>query len=887
MAISAQDYAEVDYQSVDGGSEIATPIAAGTVVATGMNGLEVKVACDDSYKTVGINTDDYEAFVFNSTYLDGMTGISGTFNPKNADGYNLTDFSAYAQAVPAMGCAYTFTVPGDDPGQLAGYFYACGKLTSYKSYWVTEGSHAVGYEIDMVISGNAEHFVVAGDPNDRNRLTADLICAQFTNLPPSIQAAGGWTSTPSLDEMRGYERNDWQGTGNVFNGMGYIKFPVYEGMTYYFGGGGTKFPFSAFYLSSGDEEVKACLGDEDGVVGDLLLTPEEEPEEPDVPVGAEGIDYAEVDNVSVDGGSEMATAISAGTVVATGINGLEVGVACDDSYKTTGTNTDDYEGYVFNGTYLNGMTGIIGNINPKAADGTPLTYFAAYDNAVPADGTAYTFTVPGNDPDKLVGYFYACGRFSTNKPYWVTEDTYAIGYEIDMVLNGKAEHFEVLGNPDNRGRLSEEIIKAQFTNLPPSIQAAGGWTSTPCLDEMRGYDRGDWAGIVGTGIKGMGYIKFPVYEGQTYYFGATGSRFQLSAFYLSSGNEEVVVYLRDDDGLMDDLLLTPEEEPDVPVDVVVPDYGGVDLALSLVDEFGAVLPAGTVVALGEKEGYEVRTACDDTYKATGAATDGYDGYVFNGTELSIDAGIIGNANPLTGDGRNMGCIEDYGNAMPASGCAYAFTAPGNDPDRLVGYFYACGKFSLNKVYWVTEESSAIGYEIDIVNDGKAEHFAVKGDPDNFDKLSQETIDSQFTNLPPSIQAAGGWTETPSLDQMRGYDRNTWPGSNDGMGYIKFPVYEGLNYYFGASGSKLRFSAFYLSSGNERVTVLLRDDDGELDDLLLSGEEPTSISSHDAMEVVQEEYYTVSGIRVPALAPGLNLVRQVLSDGSVRTVKVVR
>ena len=33
MAISAQDYAEVDYQSVDGGSEIATPIAAGTVVA--------------------------------------------------------------------------------------------------------------------------------------------------------------------------------------------------------------------------------------------------------------------------------------------------------------------------------------------------------------------------------------------------------------------------------------------------------------------------------------------------------------------------------------------------------------------------------------------------------------------------------------------------------------------------------------------------------------------------------------------------------------------------------------------------------------------------------------------------------------------------------------
>lgn len=591
-------------------------------------------------------------------------------------------------------------------------------------------------------------------------------------------------------------------------------------------------------------------------------------------------EYGLVDYMSIDGGSGVSTKLQSGTVVATDGYGLEVKAACEDDYKSVAVNTDGYEAYMFNGTYLNGMTGITGNANPKAADGTPLTNFANYNNAVPVDGTAYTFTVSGNNSSKLVGYFYACGRLVTDKQYWVTEGRNAIGYEIDMVVNGKAEHFEVVGEPDNYGRLTSEAIYAQFRN----IQAASGWTATPSLDEMRGYDRGNWQGT-GASVVGMGYIKFPVYEGMTYYFGGSGSKYQFSAFYLSSGDEEVEVYLRDNDGELDDLLLTLEEEPEEPVSVNVPDYGGVGQALSLVDAIGVVLPAGTVVALGEKEGYEVKVACDDTYRATGVDTDGYDAYVFNGTQLDIVAGITGNANPLTADGRNMGYIEDYGNAVPASGCAYAFTAPGNDRNALVGYFYACGRFSLNKAYWVTEDTYAIGYEIDMVNGGNVERFAVKGDPYNY--LSQGIIKAQFTNLPPSVQAAGGWTSTPSLDEMRGYDRNTWPGPNTGMGYIKFPVYEGLNYYFGACGAKFPFSAFYLSSGNERVTVLLRDSAGDLADLHLSGEEPTSITPHDAVEVVQEEYYTVSGIRVPALVPGLNLVRQILSDGSVRTVKAVR
>ena len=86
MAVSAQEYGLVDYMSIDGGTGYATPLLAGTVVATGINGLEVGVACDDSYNTVNTSTDDYEAYVFNGTYLNGMTGIMGSANPKGANG---------------------------------------------------------------------------------------------------------------------------------------------------------------------------------------------------------------------------------------------------------------------------------------------------------------------------------------------------------------------------------------------------------------------------------------------------------------------------------------------------------------------------------------------------------------------------------------------------------------------------------------------------------------------------------------------------------------------------------------------------------------------------------------------------------------------------------
>lgn len=316
----------------------------------------------------------------------------------------------------------------------------------------------------------------------------------------------------------------------------------------------------------------------------------------------------------------------------------------------------------------------------------------------------------------------------------------------------------------------------------------------------------------------------------------------------------------------------------------VTDYASVDGGTETLTP----LAAGTVVVKGNN-GLEVKVACDDSYKSVSVCTDDFDTYVFNGTELFIEMGVQGNGNPKN-NGTAMTDQSLYkGGGVPTEGCAYTFKAPGDNSNELVGYFYACGKVSRNKQYWVTEGTNAIGYEIDMVMNGEAQHFEVLGDPNNYGQLDIALINEQFAEtMPPTVVELGGYTATPSLDQMKGYERGQWTDGADGMGYIKFPVYGGLTYYFGAAGSKYSIGAFYLTNGDAEASVSLKSSLGAVSDLILSEGGDSAISSvESAAEVVAEEYYTVSGIRVAEMVPGLNLVKQTLSDGSVKTVKVIK
>lgn len=297
---------------------------------------------------------------------------------------------------------------------------------------------------------------------------------------------------------------------------------------------------------------------------------------------------------------------------------------------------------------------------------------------------------------------------------------------------------------------------------------------------------------------------------------------------------------------------------------------------------------GTVVAALPVSGIEVKTAFDDQYKCVNVSTDGFTAFDFDGMELSAEdgTGLQGNTNPTGASGAPSDFYE-----LPTSGAAYMFTAPGDVSEaKIVGYFYAFGKLSTNKAYWVgvNELATIVGYEVHMVVNGEAWHWVLNGTGD-YGVISDADIQAQFGEVIAGTDAKT--SGIPLLDQLKGYNKGGILSDEgkavNGLGYLKFPVYGGCTYYFGASGSKISCNAFAFDAEGDAV-VTLKDATGVVSDLILSEGGDSAISSvESAAEVVAEEYYTVSGIRVAEMVPGLNLVKQTLSDGSVKTVKVIK
>ena len=316
------------------------------------------------------------------------------------------------------------------------------------------------------------------------------------------------------------------------------------------------------------------------------------------------------------------------------------------------------------------------------------------------------------------------------------------------------------------------------------------------------------------------------------------------------------------------------------VAVSAQELGEMDLSV-ISSETAVTVPAGTLVAASEN--LSVFTKFQDDYKTTGVNTDEFEAFLINDQTLDITAGgVTGSANPK-GEG-DASPANDY--VMPINGCCYSFTAPGEGGTELAGYFYVFGKLSTNKQYFVFEAgANSVAYELHMVAQGEAMHYAFAGDASGYLK-DDATVLASYPDL-----AATGWTNgIPSPDQMSGYTRGNWAGTGagvNGMGCIVFPVYAGLEYTFGAAGSKLSLCGFYFEP-TKSASVKLHDNDGVVADLDLIVANPDAISSvESAAEVVAEEYYTVSGVRVAEMVPGLNLVKQTLSDGSVKTVKVIK
>lgn len=214
------------------------------------------------------------------------------------------------------------------------------------------------------------------------------------------------------------------------------------------------------------------------------------------------------------------------------------------------------------------------------------------------------------------------------------------------------------------------------------------------------------------------------------------------------------------------------------------DYSALDADEARSLEVGAVIAATA--------GGNVTAAFADTWKAVNVKTDGYGWFFAGETALNTDTvGVQGQTNGKDADGGNpANTLLPY-----ASGAALAFEATAD------GFLTVFHKGSSNKQYIVFEEGKAIGYEyaqlVKVADAPEAITYTVKGEGEY--NWVNEKIDFVQNIVP---LAANG-------DSIK---------SKNGESAMRFPVYEGTKYLFGATGSKMSLLGAYFSTGCDEISV---------------------------------------------------------------------
>lgn len=198
---------------------------------------------------------------------------------------------------------------------------------------------------------------------------------------------------------------------------------------------------------------------------------------------------------------------------------------------------------------------------------------------------------------------------------------------------------------------------------------------------------------------------------------------------------------------------------------------------------------------------------------------------------------------------------------PATGAFFTFEV------RKDGYLYFFHKASSHKSYTVFEEGAAIGYTfaMNTANDvlGEVFSFELKGE-------------GEFNNIPEGT--AIQWPEKYSPNYA-----NEQIGVS-GMGVIKFPVYKDCKYNVNAVGSKIQCAAFGFDTDGATPVYIK----GEKTLYLLNTPAALNTVNMNA-NVVSSQYFLLSGAQVAAPsadAKGLYIVKNFMSDGSVRVEKMV-
>ncbi|MBR3895692.1 MAG: hypothetical protein IKJ42_01520 [Bacteroidaceae bacterium] len=269
----------------------------------------------------------------------------------------------------------------------------------------------------------------------------------------------------------------------------------------------------------------------------------------------------------------------------------------------------------------------------------------------------------------------------------------------------------------------------------------------------------------------------------------------------------------------------------------------------------SALTAGT--SLGENENFKMYVAFDDSYKSTGISANEYAAFVFDGTEIDANIGMQGSNNPKDANGANPATTTPP--SAPVGGAVIGIDALKD------GYIYVWAKLSTHKNYTVFEEGAAIGYRM-----------AMQVAAETFNLLDVTVKgEGEFNNVMNPIP----WPEVIFTgDEASELKLN-------GMGVIKFPVFAGCKYLVNACGSKITFGGAWFDAEGD-VAVSIKGDAGEF--VLLTADGSDNISSAVAnADVVATEYFTVAGQQIAAPVKGINLVKQTLANGAVKTVKVIK
>ena len=223
LAANAQ-YAEFDTGALNADETTAVP--ANTVMATASNGIVAKTAFDDQCKIVGVAASKFTTISIAGTEYSVSGGYQGNNNAKDSGGGNPAN-----TLLPAsQGSVLALDVPASVDG---GYIYVIGKFSQNKQYVVTEDGGFIGYTIvcDGTAAGTAAALTaeVKGDDADEYFVTNPI---------------------DKLGDLNG------AGSGAANNGVGFIKFQVWGGSTYFVHATGSKLTQCGFYFSAtGDEEI--------------------------------------------------------------------------------------------------------------------------------------------------------------------------------------------------------------------------------------------------------------------------------------------------------------------------------------------------------------------------------------------------------------------------------------------------------------------------------------------------------------------------------------------------------------------------------------------------------------------------------------------------------